>query len=493
VGVRPLEASITIRRVLLQLGRITCSSIIFLLLPAFFVYSSSTFCQTNDPYYSSQGSWNQQYDDQWALKAIGFLNPNNKKSAWSLENGTKNPVIVAVIDTGIDFHHPDLARETIWLNHNETANGIDDDGNGYIDDMIGWNFVDNDNNPWDFAGHGTHIAGLIGASTNNGEGIAGINWGVKIMPLKVMNFTGRGRAIRLAEAIFYAVKHGAKVINLSLGTQEKSSILQDAVNYANKHGALVVVAAGNSAVDAGSITPAGLANVITVASTNPDGSHAGFSNWGDAIDIAAPGVDILSLRARRTDFALIAGQVNYQAGDGNVGSDKRYYRATGTSFSAPLVSGVASLIFAKYPEAKASEVKKILLQNARDIHEPGIDRHSGYGMVDAYAALAAKKDFFIDARIDGVAVVQQGGKPLLRITGTADANSLRMAWIEIGEGDSPEKWKKVGSSFKQAVHSGILADLDVNLFRSSKVWTLRLVSKHKDGKTREARFVLRLG
>ena len=463
------------------------------MLPAILFHPLYVLAQVNDPYYASRGSWQQTYDDQWALKAIGFLDSSNRKSAWFLETGVNNPIIVAIIDTGIDFHHPDLARETIWLNHNEVANGVDDDSNGYIDDMIGWNFVDSDNNPWDFAGHGTHVAGLIGAAANNSEGIAGINWGVKIMPLKVMNFTGRGRAIRLAEAIFYAVKNGARVINLSLGTDEKSTILQDAVNYANRHEVLVVVAAGNSGVDAGDITPAGLDNVITVASTNQAGKHAGFSNWGDAIDIAAPGIDILSLRARRTDFSLIAGQLDYQAGDGNVGPQNRYYRATGTSFSAPLVSGVASLIFARHPAIKAAEVKRILLQSARDIDEPGIDRHSGYGMVDAYAALSADKDFFIEARIDGVAVVQEGGKPLLRINGTADADKLSKAWIEIGEGESPGKWKKAGSAIKRPVQSGHVTDLDVNLFRSARVWTLRLICKHKNGKTREARFVLKLG
>lgn len=439
----------------------------------------------DDPYFSSSGTWKQPYDDQWGLKAIGFT--GGADSAWSIENGRKTPVIVALLDTGLDFFHPDLNRDNIWRNTAEQPNGIDDDGNGYVDDLIGWNFVENSNNPWDFAGHGTHIAGIIGAASNNGEGIAGINWGVKIMPLKIMNFTGRGRTIPLAAAIYYAVDKGARVINLSLGAEDSSLIQREAIDYANAKGVLVVVAAGNSSVDTATVTPAGLDNVVTVASTTPDGQRAEFSNWGHAVDIAAPGVDILSLRARRTDLALVAGQPDYTPGEGNVGAENRYYRTSGSSFSAAFVSGVASLLFAKYPDATPAEVKNMLLQSARDIDSPGTDQLTGYGILDAWAALNATPGFFIDATITGIQAAQKGKKTVLQVLGTLDSDSLKQGWIEIGAGEAPSRWQKASDNIRRSVRDGVLAELDVQQFGGSKVWIIRLIVEHKNGSRREAR------
>jgi subtilisin family serine protease len=159
---------------------------------------SGAVAQTpNDPLYTSRGSWGQAYDDQWALKRVmdGAEGPR--------AGGT--PVIVAVIDTGIDYRHPDLARERIWRNARERDNGIDDDDNGYVDDLIGWDFANGTNNPWDDSGHGTHVAGVIAATTGNGLGIAGLSDAVHILPLKVLNVFGRGRSAGVADAIYYAV------------------------------------------------------------------------------------------------------------------------------------------------------------------------------------------------------------------------------------------------------------------------------------------------
>ena len=117
--------------------------------------------QPGDPLYLSRGSWRQSYDDQWALKRIGFTPRGRGNSAWDLIKEAKHPVIVAVIDSGLDYSHPDLHPKNLWRNPGEIPNGRDDDGNGYIDDLIGWNFVDNNNNPWDTVGHGTHVAGIM--------------------------------------------------------------------------------------------------------------------------------------------------------------------------------------------------------------------------------------------------------------------------------------------------------------------------------------------
>lgn len=445
----------------------------------------------DDPLFNKQGSWGQAYEDQWALKRVGFTDTDN--SAWSIETGETNSVIIAVIDTGIDYFHPDLPRSAIWRNSAEKDNGIDDDKNGYVDDLIGWNFIDGDNNPWDQAGHGTHIAGVIAANTNNGTGIAGINRGARIMPLKVLNFMGRGRSSGIAEAIYYAVKHGARVINLSLGGAEISASEQRAIDHAHANNVLVVVAAGNEGVETADYGPAASANVLTVGATGPDDKHQGFSNWGASVDLVAPGIDVLSLRARATDFALVADAEGYTAGDGFVGKESRYYRASGTSFAAPFVTGVASLLVARDSGLTAADLMRMLTQSAQDINVPGIDQFTGYGLLDARAALSIDPEFFLEVAIAGVELVQQGGKPALKIIGTLDADQFDEAWIEIGKGEDPKQWKKVSRAIKKKVDNDALDVLEVKNFAGEKLWTLRLIGKHKNESQREARYVLELG
>ncbi len=447
----------------------------------------------NDPFFDSSGSWQQAHDDQWALKRIGFDSADGKTSAWEIETGAGNPVIVAVIDTGIDYFHPDIDKTSIWRNTGETENGIDDDKNGYIDDLIGWNFVDNNNNPWDQAGHGTHVAGVIAATTGNGIGIAGINRGAKIMPLKVLNFMGRGRSSGISESIYYAVANGAQVINLSLGGQEISPFEQRAIDYAYEHNVLIVVAAGNSGVDTANFGPAASPHVLTVGATDTNDEHAGFSNWGASVDLVAPGIDILSLRARHSDFALVAGLEDYTPGDWFVGPEALLYRASGTSFAAPLVTGVASLVIAKNQDVTTEQLMRILTQSARDIDAPGIDQHTGYGLLDAATALSQSPEFFVEVSIAGVNVIQGKRGPLLQITGLFNADRPDKAWIEIGEGSAPTSWKKVSKTIKKPVLGGSLDDLEVKHFAGAGQWTLRLIGKHKSGQQREARFVLDLG
>lgn len=449
--------------------------------------------EPNDPFYASSGTWQQSYADQWALKRIGFDAAEGQESAWQLESGAAKPVIVAVIDTGIDYLHPDLAKSNVWRNTAEKENGIDDDENGYVDDLIGWNFVDDNNNPWDQAGHGTHVAGVIAANSNNGLGIAGVNRGALIMPLKVLNFAGRGRSSGIAEAIYYAVANGARVINLSLGGAEISPIEQRALQHAWDNNVLIVAASGNSGVDTVDFGPAASAVVLTVGASDTEDRHAGFSNWGASVDLVAPGIDILSLRARNTDFALIAGLADYAPGEWFVGNDALLYRASGTSFAAPLATGVASLVVAKNPDVTAEKLMRILKQSARDIHVPGVDQYTGYGLLDARAALAQSPEYFLDVAIANVTVVQSGGKPRLQILGTVNADRLDHAWIEIGKGSDPDSWKKVSKKIKDTVAAGPLDELDVKHFAGASQWTLRLIGKHKDGQQREARFLLELG
>lgn len=440
--------------------------------------------QRPDPYWTTSGSWGQSHRDQWGLARIG----------WSpeLAAGATVPVIVAVIDTGLDYYHPDLDPDNVYFNPGEVLNGRDDDNNGYVDDVLGWNFVDGNGNPWDQAGHGTHVAGVIAARRDNGEGIAGMHPVARILPIKALNFIGQGRASRVAEAIYYAVGQGARVINLSLGGDQLSKAARRAIDYAHGKGVVVVVAAGNDGRDIAGRGPAALDNVITVGASGPDDQRAAFSSHGLEVDLVAPGVDILSLRARRTDVALMAETAGYQAGTNFVGPKARYYRVSGTSFAAPFVSGVAAIILSRQPDLDAAAVKRMIVHSARDISAPGVDLETGYGLLDARAALAADPAFFIEPAIRDVAAVRKDGGVYVRVTGTADADRWRSAWIEMGQGEAPGNWQPSGRKLVAPVRDGVLDDLPAGLFRSGGVWTLRLVVEHENGRRREARHVLRL-
>lgn len=438
----------------------------------------------NDPYFLGKGSWGQAYDDQWAIKHVGFT--AERGSAWDIEDGTNYPIVVAVIDTGLDWNHRDFDWNNIWQNEDEIPdNGIDDDKNGYVDDIIGWNFAENNNKPWDEDGHGTFVAGVIAAATNNRVGIAGINRGAKIMVLKALNAFGNTRASFLAEAIFYAANNGARVINISVGGKHLTRTEQEAIDYAYEHGAVIIVAAGNEGVDTTDYSPAGLRNVIAVATTDWEDKRAGFSNWGQGIDIAAPGMDVLSLRARRTDLMMGIPGVEYTPGLAYVGEDTRYYRASGSSFSTPIVAGIASLILAKDPTLTNVEVERMLLQSARDVEIPGWDQYTGFGVVDARAALLASPGYYLDARIQTIQPVQKEGAVYLEVIGTAEGSNFKEAAVLIGYGENPREWKEVALVKEQVGQRGI-ALIPAREFNKRGKWMIKLVVEDEKGKRRQS-------
>jgi len=213
-------------------------------------------------------------------------------------------IVVAVIDTGVDYNHPDLAGppSNIWINAGDNnANGIDDDGNGYIDDGRGWDFIQMDNDPMDFHSHGTHVAGTIGAIGDNGIGGTGVCWTVQVMSVRALSTLGSGTTAELAAAIDYAVANGANVINMSLGGTGgfAGDIIDTAIASARAAGVLVVAAAGNTGTnnDVSPFYPASYNrdNIISVAATDQRDVLAGFSNYGAvSVDVAAPGVNIYS-------------------------------------------------------------------------------------------------------------------------------------------------------------------------------------------------------
>lgn len=444
----------------------------------------------NDPLYNSKGTWGQVYDDQWGIKHVGFT--TGKDSAWNIEDGTTNSVVIAVIDTGLDWNHKDFNWDNIWYNDDEIPeNGKDDDDNGYVDDTIGWNFINNSNSPWDDAGHGTFISGIIAAATNNGVGVAGINRGAKIMVLKAINSFGHTRASFLSEAIFYAANNGARVINISAGGKEITRTIQEAVDYAHNKGLVIVVSAGNDGADTIDCFPSGLRNVIAVATTDEKNDRVGFSNWGQGIDIAAPGMDILSLRARRTDLMIGIDGVEYTPGGAYVGQDTRYYRASGTSFSVPIVAGTASLILARDTTLTNTQVERMLLQSTRDIEVPGWDQYTGFGLLDARAALLADPEYYLLAQIQKVQPVQVKDKMYLEVLGTTDSSSFEKATIdlgfdEMGSGKEPKKWENV-VQIQKPVNKGRLGLIPAAKFYKGGKWTVRLQVKDKMGRIRESR------
>ena len=218
--------------------------------------------------------------------------------AWDFAQGS-NTFVIAVIDTGVDYNHPDLAGN-IWANPGEVAgNRLDDDDNGYVDDIRGWDFVDGDNDPVDVHGHGTHVSGTIAAVGNNNLGVTGVCWRAKIMPLRAMDAFGSGTDANIIAAIGYAVNNGARVINASFGAPDYDQAMYDALANANSAGVLFVAAAGNEATN-NDTTPSypasfNLPNIISVAATDADDNLASFSNYGaSSVHVAAPGVNVYS-------------------------------------------------------------------------------------------------------------------------------------------------------------------------------------------------------
>jgi subtilisin family serine protease/uncharacterized protein YhfF len=300
----------------------------------------------NDPSFGQL--WGLNNTGQSVKTAIGTADADiDAPEAWSTTTGSSS-VVVAVIDSGVDTNHPDLAAN-IWTNPGESCpgcatDGVDNDGNGYVDDVHGWDFVNDDNNPFDDHGHGTHVAGTIGAVGSNGLGVTGVNWNVQIMPLKFIGANGQGTADDAVRAILYATRMGAVVSNNSWGGEEFSQALEDAIADADAHGSLFVAAAGNSAKNADTTPdyPSGfdLPNVLTVGATDQNDVRAWFSNYGKrSVDLAAPGTNIYS---------------TWPGGS--------YRFLDGTSMAAPHATGVAALAKAAFPTASALGLKTLLLR-----------------------------------------------------------------------------------------------------------------------------------
>lgn len=267
--------------------------------------------------------------------------------AWELTKGSAD-LDIAILDTGVDLDHPDLAGRMV----------------------PGYDFANNDAVPMDDDGHGTMVAGIAAADTNNLIGVAGAAWNARIMPVKVLGADGSGTDGQIANGIVWAVDHGAEVINLSLGGPGSSTILADAVDYATSRGVVVVAAAGNESTSEPSY-PAAIPDVIAVGATDLEGNAVSFTNFGPWVDLVAPGTDIVS--------TLLA-----------PGTDAWYGIGDGTSFAAPIVAGVAALVRATSPSLTPAQVTERILGSASDRGPGGIDDVYGRGLLDAYGAVGGR-------------------------------------------------------------------------------------------------------
>jgi subtilisin family serine protease len=288
--------------------------------------------------------------DQWALARI------DAQAAWNLETGSPD-IVIAIIDTGVNYGHVDLAAN-IWKNPGElSGDGLDNDGNGFVDDDIGWDFVSNagdcddadcsqrDRDPMDGHGHGTHVAGISAAVTDNGIGIAGVTWGCRIMAVRVGYKDAAGRGVMqlkdAVDGIYYAVDNGADILNLSWGSTHNSELLQDAIAYASERGVVVCAAAGNENAETYFYPAAcGGSLVLAVGATDQKDDKASYSSFGNWVHVSAPGSSILS--------TCVSGN---------------YCSKSGTSMAAPHVAGMAGLLLSRFPGWSAEFIMAMLLNS----------------------------------------------------------------------------------------------------------------------------------
>jgi thermitase len=401
----------------------------------------------NDTYFSRQyGLYN---DGTFTLSAAVNDADIDMDFGWDIEQGNQS-IIVAVLDCGSKLDHPEFSGR-IWNNSNEVLNGIDDDNNGYIDDIEGWDFVNSNNDPTDDNGHGTNVAGIIGANANNNIGYTGVDWNAKLMICKIIDQNGSGFYTWWTDAIYYAVDNGANVINMSVGGSGFSSTMQAAINYAYNNGVTVVACMMN---EDNNVTyyPAGYQNTIAVGSTNANDersspffwSGSSGSNYGSHIDVVAPGNFIYGL--------------DYQSN-----TDYNSYWG-GTSQATPLVTGLASLLLAQDPNRLPYDIRTIIRNTAEDqvgnMSEDifGFDNYYGYGRINAHQALLqfvtnvnesniedlelsifpnpSSEYLFLKSKIDfnEVSMVNMLGIELFRIEVISNRNLLKIDISDIPKG-----------------------------------------------------------
>jgi subtilisin family serine protease len=401
------------------------------------------------------------YGSQWGLSNV------NVSGAWEKTCGDTN-IVIGLIDTGLDFEHPEF-QNRYFLNYGEigfdengndkTNNNIDDDGNGFTDDYRGWNFLsasefpNGNNNPGDDQGHGTLVAGIMGARTNNSIGIAGINCISKIFVAKAFDKDGYGKEEDVVSAMIYLANNGANVINMSFGDYTYSQVMRDIVAYVASRGVILIASAGNSSSPSAHY-PSGFEEVISVGASDTDNNLAGFSNYGTTLDLLAPGTEIISTA--------------------NGGG---YATVSGTSVSAPFVTATVSLLLGLRPNLDYEEVRQILRTTARDVYDKGFDIYSGAGILDAGKSVSATFNSVITVNSPEEDEYFSEGEIVLSVTVLSPF--FHNFTLSLGTGENPTNWEHLISSEKQ-VYNDTLFTLNVANLRDT-VYTLKLSVQNTDG------------
>lgn len=433
------------------------------------------------------------WSSQWGMQRIGM------EKAWDVTRGSGD-VVIGVIDTGIDYEHPDI-RTQHWINTSEDINGnrrfdpwpvsevrggvpgdfdgVDNDGNGFIDDVIGYDFVDQpgvsnaaggdyfqpDADPLDEMGHGTSVAGIIGAATDNGIGVAGIAPDCRMMTLRAFDARGVGSEGDVARALAYAVANGVRVVNMSFGDVVYSRVLRDIIRWAYARGVVMIASSGNSQSTALHY-PSAYDETISVSATASNDIIAGFSNYGQTIDIAAPGSDILT-----TDLG------------------GRYTPFYGTSASAPFVTGVAALVLSQHPGFGPEEVRGILIASAEDLGAQGWDERYGAGMLRADRAVVLENPSVV--RITAPRTDFATNTNSIVIRGTAASPVMRSYTLQYGIGVNPSRWYPIAErQFRQVVDEE-LAVWNVQQLTDTS-YTIRLAAESEKGITLDDRIVIQI-
>jgi hypothetical protein len=418
--------------------------------------------------------------EQWALNKIDIF------SAWGITQGADS-VIVGVVDTGIDYTHPDLKNQIYYnpgemgldsLGRDKRFNGVDDDGDGFVDDYMGWDFtnrvgypydstggdyLDWDNNPMDedkqFS-HGTSIAGVIGAEANNKIGISGAAPKIKLLNCRAMDPDGNGSEEDVASAILYATMMGAKVINMSFGDNSFSYVLRDVIRYAYSKNVVLVASSGNDGSTAPHY-PSGYSEVICVGNSTPEDYVASGSNYGSTLDLVAPGTSILT-----------------------TARNNQYHSLDGTSLSAPFVSATAGLILSK-KNFSNEEVKQIIKSTCDDIGTPGWDINSGAGRLNAGRALHVLAPSIIKFTYPFQDFAT--ANDTINISGTVLSPYFKGFSLYYGNGLNPTNWIPLLENRLLQKENAPFASLNVSSVKSDTVITLRLLVEQSNGNSLEER------